>query len=713
MFYSSPQLSLGALLSVVRSARWTDPQDALCWGRRCDGAVWMSRSAWLLKSIVLWWEKVCGRECPHFWVPDYFCNQSLAEVRETSARLTFYPIEETLRPDWQWCERRARAHPPDIFILVHYFGDASDSKEAKRFCRRTGALMVEDAVHVLAPIPGVGQSGHLVLYSPHKIVAVPDGAVCIIRPQVERWKEGLSHKHAVRQFRLIVDGIGGASRASAWRWLARRLLQRMVPASLVRRLDHKKPHPFESDPPAAPLARTPTMSCLSRRMLPFMVSDVRGITQSRKEALATWQVLLAPLGQLSPLAFQTGRDRSPPPYLAVFTAPTAAGARKTYDLLRRRGFPVGTWPDLPPEVTGCPAGHPTAISLRRRLVTLPVHQSLSPRRLTLRYDGGGNATGRPEANTGRMEVTPVSRGRYEALLSDAEFPNLLQTGWYGAARHQTSLWRRVSSFILCQGGKPTAAFQALTLPLPMGGGLVRINRGPVWLSGSRGRKQSMAAIAAMRRYFRRSRGWIVMLAPELEDTMSNRMLLWKAGCRRIGGDAWHSGLLDIRPPEGTLRKGLKAKWRNQLRCAENAGLEFQCPQDRSAFEWVMATYSESMRSRGFKGLSVQLLRVLRRTSDRHHQLIVMQALSRRRITAAIVVARHGCGATYLVAWNGPLGRRLNANNFLLWNAIRYLKSTGSLWFDIGGIDEQRTASIAKFKRGLNASEYRLVGEWLA
>lgn len=46
----------------------------------------------------------------------------------------------------------------------------------------------------------------------------------------------------------------------------------------------------------------------------------------------------------------------------------------------------------------------------------------------------------------------------------------------------------------------------------------------------------------------------------------------------------------------------------------------------------------------------------------------------------ICVALHGNSATYLIGWNGDVGRKLKANQFLLWNSIVILKK-----MDLGGL----------------------------
>jgi lipid II:glycine glycyltransferase (peptidoglycan interpeptide bridge formation enzyme) len=54
---------------------------------------------------------------------------------------------------------------------------------------------------------------------------------------------------------------------------------------------------------------------------------------------------------------------------------------------------------------------------------------------------------------------------------------------------------------------------------------------------------------------------------------------------------------------------------------------------------------------------------------------------------------------------------MQANSVLLWQAILHAKHSACNWFDIGGLNEATPEGIAKFKQGLNAMPYELVGEW--
>ena len=71
---------------------------------------------------------------------------------------------------------------------------------------------------------------------------------------------------------------------------------------------------------------------------------------------------------------------------------------------------------------------------------------------------------------------------------------------------------------------------------------------------------------------------------------------------------------------------------------------------------------------------------------------------------------HENAATYLLGWNGDYGRKANAHQLLIWEAMLEMKKAGISFFDLGGIDVEGTKGIASFKRGIGGHEYELVGE---
>src|SRR5690606_12104198 len=57
----------------------------------------------------------------------------------------------------------------------------NETDAARQFCDRHGALLFEDAVHVLRPVGAIGTAGDFVAYSPRKYFDIPDGGILAVR----------------------------------------------------------------------------------------------------------------------------------------------------------------------------------------------------------------------------------------------------------------------------------------------------------------------------------------------------------------------------------------------------------------------------------------------------------------------------------------------------------------------------------------------------
>jgi hypothetical protein len=354
---AAPLFDLADLAAAAAAP--TPDGDALAapWRHGDEAAFWFSRGAWAMAALVEAWRAAHGGAAPAFWLPDYFCNQSTAPVRASGGRLVFYPIGDDLEPNWPVCERMTAAGPPDIFVLVHFFGRPADGAAARRFCDRADSLLVEDGAHALGPEPDIGAVGDAVFYSLHKTLAIPDGGLLLVRQTM-----------IASAMAAAAESLGRAA-PSAAPWLTKRLVQKLLPGPMARSLIARRGAAFADDPPFAPLPTTAAPSPLACRLLARQGRALNSIALARRrngEALAralSGETGAAPLFNDLPLA----------PYrLAV----RADDAPALYDDWRRQGIPVETWPDLAPEVTASPAAHETALALRRTVLLLPLHAPL-------------------------------------------------------------------------------------------------------------------------------------------------------------------------------------------------------------------------------------------------------------------------------------------------------------------------------------------------
>ncbi|MBC7952364.1 MAG: DegT/DnrJ/EryC1/StrS family aminotransferase [Rhodospirillaceae bacterium] len=341
-------LPMGLLAGVWRHA--SPDQATAPWRRNGDDALMLSRSAWSLAALA----QVIATERGHaarVLLPAWFCGQSLLPLRAAGAQLSFVPVDAHGVPQWP-------AHgDADMIVAVHSFGCPTDLSAAVALRARTGALLIEDCAHVLHPAPGMGEVGDAVLYSPHKTLGLPEGAVLVTR------QPGLSDR-----LRAVLGDLPPAP--SPARWAAKRMVQRLIPDSLRPRLPMGGPPDFLADPPVGEAAPLTGASALSLSLMAGACMATQAAARQRNAtALRT---ALAGLPGWAPFFAHDG----PAPYRFALLCDDAGVAETRYARLRQFHLPVESWPDMVPEVAASPKEFGHALDLRRRIVLLPVHASL-------------------------------------------------------------------------------------------------------------------------------------------------------------------------------------------------------------------------------------------------------------------------------------------------------------------------------------------------
>lgn len=678
------------------------------WSREGDVPGWLSRSGWSLALIALWRMRR-GATAPVFWVPDFFCNSSLAALRVTGARLVFYEITEELAPDMAQCRSLADHTAPDVVLVPHYFGRPTLLNAMRDLCRRYDAWLVEDAAHVLRRTDGIGLDGDFVIYSPHKHLALPDGAVLVARGdgpgrlgQAGLEALGRPEEWAADVTRWMSER-GSAPQKTfrhQWIWLIKRFLQK-----LGFRYERHATAPFEESLASGNCAEPsswppPALSPFARRLLHGGTPTTAVVARHRQRNAMVWDSRHEGDPRVKPVPSASAREWTP--YLAAYdVAPQSAPI--LYGEWAVAHIPVLTWPDLPAEVVANRDRHEVAWRLRHCRLYLPVHQSL--RAVDLLPPGFTRA--REPASLG-LEWDGATPMVWSDLLAKAGRTNLLQSWAYGAAKSKGTSWQ-VRRAIWRRDGEPIAIAQFLERRI---GGLItvmRLNRGPETLNSV-----SDADILAIWREIASWgcwwRGRILSVAPDRLLSGAALTELARLGFYQRTPVAWESIWVDIRPELDALRRQLDRKWRNMLVASEKAGLTLEVG-GQHLFDWMMVRYSELVADKGFAGVPAEFFRAWRSQLERPEDLLVLRALHDGQPVAGICLARHGISATYLIGWNGLAGRTLKANQYLLWQALCYLKSDQVQFLDLGGMNEEETPGITAFKVGLNGQRYELVGEY--
>jgi lipid II:glycine glycyltransferase (peptidoglycan interpeptide bridge formation enzyme) len=304
----------------------------------------------------------------------------------------------------------------------------------------------------------------------------------------------------------------------------------------------------------------------------------------------------------------------------------------------------------------------------------------------------------------KFEVQNFSQDAWADLVSGFDGLSLLQTWEYAEAKIQTGPWA-VERGIFSVDGKLVGAAQAMIRALPVfGGGLVWINRGPLWQSA----KAPFADLVdALKITYVDQRGFYLRIAPPLpEDDFA------KSVATLADEPGWASAMLDLSPSVEDLRQGLKQKWRNGLNKAERSGFSVEEGTEDALFTAFLDAHTEFSDAKGFAtGVTPDFLRNLNGLSREDGKLYTLVARLDGKVAGSALIARYGDTGEYLAGNTTDEGRRLNAGQLLLWRAVEALKQQGFRRFDLGGMDEILTPKgIYRFKEGLGGAPYRLASE---
>jgi len=373
MLTYAPLPSWSHIAKLFFASDCSDEELAKPWLHQGEKGFWFSRSAWSLYAIAKLRMKVESKNNIKVWFPGYFCNESIAPLRELGADISFYPLSKDGRPDITACEGMLAKGSPDLFVFVHYFGAKTPANGISDFVKKNDAWLIEDAAQVLRPEEGIGEVGDFVLYSPHKFLSIPDGALLVIRDSCS----GILLNDFLGKFDFIsiYDSMVNPSekmQKSAYIWLLKRLLQK-----LGARSKHYSSASFEGNDAVmkADGVSHPKMSLLGRKLL-FLLLDGLGAEASiRKENQKSWGEYLKNSKLIDedivPLPSGTA------PYLAGFNFSKVSIAKRFFLNLKKAKVPATTWPDLPPEVLSDVKKYGTASLMRETRIFLPVHRSIN------------------------------------------------------------------------------------------------------------------------------------------------------------------------------------------------------------------------------------------------------------------------------------------------------------------------------------------------
>jgi lipid II:glycine glycyltransferase (peptidoglycan interpeptide bridge formation enzyme) len=309
---------------------------------------------------------------------------------------------------------------------------------------------------------------------------------------------------------------------------------------------------------------------------------------------------------------------------------------------------------------------------------------------------------------------------WDDLLLSLPAPHLLQTRTWGELKAEFG-WSVKRLSWLSDAGIVLAAGQLLTRSSQIGGGLTvaYCPKGPVLDWGDEVLRR--AVLAGLVEVARDEGALVLKIDPEVAyETGAGEAAeadLRASGWQQASKPAQFRNtlILDLRQDEEALLKGMKQKWRYNMRLAARKGVVVR----RGGLEdldLLYRMYAETALRDGF---------VIR---TRNYYMQAWKSFAERGLAqpliaevdgnpvAGQVIYRFGKTGWYLYGMSTNLHREKMPNHLLHWEAIRWAKEQGCEVYDfVGAPDklEERDPmwGVYRFKKGFGGSFVGTIGEW--
>ncbi len=691
----------------------------------------LSKSMWSIALIAHWRSRFEQNQSVVLLVPDYFCNSALLPTRMLGHQICLYRVRSDLTIDIGEFRENCKEIRPSLVIVPNYFGVKFEQiADVAEISRLNGAWLIEDCAHCLLPEATIGKYGDFVLFSPHKSIPTPSGAILSLRSDgpcrlgaelkgivgsSTTWQSQITQ--IAREAKIPI----GNKQIYDSIWLFKRIIQLL---GLWRRPRNPDVGFFDDQDVARLSMCSPSIGWLAKASLNFhsepahlgilarcflpeskFANGLQLEARRRRNMVGIWDQLISALSndEVSPLINDA---TSMTPYLAYYEGSEAV-VSDLYQKLKLLGLPVTSWPDLPPETSRFHQ-ESEALKLRNSRLYLPLHRSIKKREISRICEQAANTKYIKQSVVSQRAVN--EKLEWEDLLKRTKFSNLLQSWSYGEAKYDVEGWM-VARRVFFSNGREIAICQSLYRRLFGVFSVVRVGRGPLFL-GDVDSNERLSVFDEIARYGKWYRLRFVSMSAESylrpwrEDSLSlNLKQLSVLGSSSI--------VLDLTRTIESRRKSMKGKWRNQLNASERNGVHVRLSRALDDFVEFESHYAALVEEKNFDGLDIALLRSIWLHANELDNAFLFVAEYEDINQAAILVVSHGSTATYLAGWNGVVGRNLNCNNLLLWTASCVLADLGFKFFDLGGIDEIETPSISSFKAGMGGETYLTAGEYIS
>lgn len=314
---------------------------------------------------------------------------------------------------------------------------------------------------------------------------------------------------------------------------------------------------------------------------------------------------------------------------------------------------------------------------------------------------------------------------WDAFVAASPQANVLQTVRW--ARLKAAFGWTADRVAWPAAGAPVAGASLLFRRLPWGQTLAYAPKGPLVDWGDTA--QVTALLAALRGVCRSRRAALLKIEPDLPDTPELAACLARYGFRRSPQrvQPLSTIVIDLDGGEEAILAHMKPKWRYNIRLAERKGVTVRQGglDDLPAIRGLLEATG---RRDGFAVHDLAYYRTATELFGPAGAVTWLIAEREGRMLAAIAVFACGAGAWYMWGASGDEDRNLMPNHALQWEAIRWARAHGCIYYDLWGIPDEVGArpeayaepeswgegglwGVYRFKQGFGGRVVRFTGAW--
>lgn len=314
----------------------------------------------------------------------------------------------------------------------------------------------------------------------------------------------------------------------------------------------------------------------------------------------------------------------------------------------------------------------------------------------------------------KVKFLELDKTTWDSYIDHIEFTNLSQNWEYGVAKSNYGKWSRKNYLIKSERDEDLGIIQVLKKRFYFLD-VIRVNRGPLIFANKATLENKHVKYDVLNNLKSRVSNnlcSLFLVAPEIENKKFEYAKL--KFFKRKNIIPYGSARMSLNSSEEELLMSIAPKWRNLLKKSHKLNVIVENTEiTRESLDLLINFYDESQKSKNYDGVPGSVLRDLALQSNDRYCFNYYTAKSPKNleVIGVLVSVKNGNTSTYLLGATNDAGREFNANYAMLWASILASKINGCDWYDLGGINENTTDGVRRFKTRLNGYDYGLIGEF--